>query len=146
MARPLPKVKAKVGLTKNVLKARINTFKRKQYVINGRIVSLQGHEHFGLKDIIRRFGMSIKDIVYKASEMPKITYRADNQNHRYIPDFWIPKRNLIIEIKSKYTFEKNQVVNILKAVACIEAGYDFQVWIYNRKGTLEHILKKSVFV
>lgn len=144
MARPtkkLPTKKANVlGIKKHT------TFKRKKFVFHGRVVTLQGHENYGLRDLMQRCHIDFKDIVYKPTEMPKILYTHDCKIHRYIPDFWVPIRNLIIEIKSKYTFEKNHSINILKAIACIEAGYDFETWIYNRKGTLEHVLNKTVFV
>jgi len=53
---------------------------------------------------------------------PVITY---NGNHKYYPDFLIPKFNLIIEIKSLYTYEKELEKNIQKKEACLLNGYNF---------------------
>lgn len=147
MGRPSQKLTPFSNLkSSNSLKPKKNTsFKRKKFLFHGRVIHLQGHENYGLRDIMKKFDMSLKDIVYKASEMPKIVYLLNGSFHKYIPDFWIPDRNLIVEIKSKYTFEQNYQINILKAMACVDAGYDFETWIYNRKGILEHVLTKSVF-
>ncbi len=40
----------------------------------------------------------------------------------YFPDFYIPEFNLIVEIKSSYTFDKEMEKNILKRDACIKQG------------------------
>jgi len=42
----------------------------------------------------------------------------------YYPDFYLPKYNLIIEIKSSYTYEKFLEKNNSKQKACLELGYN----------------------
>jgi len=43
----------------------------------------------------------------------------------YYPDFFIRERNLIVEIKSSYTLQKEYDKNIRKKNQCIEDGYRF---------------------
>jgi hypothetical protein len=52
----------------------------------------------------------------------------------YFPDIYIPKQNLIIEVKSTYTYSKEYDKNIAKANATKNTGYNFEFWIYDGKG------------
>lgn len=45
---------------------------------------------------------------------------------RNFPDIYIPSENKIIEVKSKYTFEVNQKVNLLKEKSMKDAGFNFE--------------------
>lgn len=54
-----------------------------------------------------------------------INYILDNKNHKYHPDFYIKNHNLIIEIKSDYTYNKEINKNLAKQKACIKKGYYF---------------------
>jgi hypothetical protein len=64
--------------------------------------------------------------------MPEIWYFSDKdkKTHRYFPDFYIPKDNLIIETKSKYTYDADIYINILKQKATEELGYNYKLFIY----------------
>jgi len=53
--------------------------------------------------------------------------------HRYYPDFYIKKDNKIIEVKSIYTYNIDIEKNLLKQKACLDAGYNFEFWIYDTK-------------
>ena len=66
--------------------------------------------------------------------MPEIWYYnpKDNRKHRYIPDIWIPKDNLIIEVKSIYTYNKYIEKNNLKKDAVLSNGFNYQIKVYNR--------------
>lgn len=46
-------------------------------------------------------------------------------NHKYYPDFYYRPLNLIIEIKSWYTYERDLEKNLLKQKACLDQGYNF---------------------
>ena len=41
--------------------------------------------------------------------------------------------NQIIEIKSKYFYDKEEENNILKAKASLKAGYKYEFWIFHKK-------------
>jgi len=56
---------------------------------------------------------------------PSITYIFENTTHVYHTDFYIPKFNLIVEIKSTYTFEKDLKKNLRKHKYCLKQVYNF---------------------
>lgn len=56
---------------------------------------------------------------------PNIKYKHDLVKRTYLPDFYIEEKNLIIEIKSNYTFDKWKEKNLAKQKACLEQGYNF---------------------
>ena len=61
----------------------------------------------------------------------KIDYFYENKNHKYHPDFFIRKYNLIVEIKSDYTYYKEIYKNDTKQQACLDNGYNF-IFIINK--------------
>jgi hypothetical protein len=63
--------------------------------------------------------------------MSEIWYTTeDNVNHRYYPDFYIPKDNLVIEVKSTFTYEYKKEINELKQKATEDNNYNFEFRIY----------------
>ena len=59
-------------------------------------------------------------------EKPKtIKYIFDNKNKVYFPDFFLKEKNLIIEVKSHYTYKRDLEKNLAKQTACLEQGYNF---------------------
>lgn len=65
---------------------------------------------------------------------PSIKYLIDNKNKVYHPDFYIPELNLIVEIKSDYTYNFDLNKNLVKQDACIQQNYNF-IFIINRDYT-----------
>jgi len=65
-----------------------------------------------------------------------------NKNKIYFPDFFIPELNLIIEIKSEYTFKLHESKNLEKRKACIEQGYNFIFIINKNYEGFEKIIQK----
>lgn len=55
----------------------------------------------------------------------ELYYDYNNKNHRYYPDFYHEETNTIIEIKSRYTFECDYEINLLKEKCSIENDYNF---------------------
>ena len=107
-------------------------FKYKTYVFpSGRTCQIQGYENkcldrlldtgFREEDII--VGHTVPVIVYTDPE----TYRE----HKYYPDIWIPSQNKLIEVKSTWTYHRNEVKNEAKFIAAFLAGYDMEVWVYD---------------
>jgi very-short-patch-repair endonuclease len=72
------------------------------------------------KDFLDRF--SSKEIIQKHTP---ILYVHDGSIFKYIPDFYIPKHNLIVEIKSRWTYDLHIDKNIAKENACKKLGYNF---------------------
>jgi hypothetical protein len=61
----------------------------------------------------------------KVSKPKSIKYQFENKKRVYHPDFYLENMNLIIEIKSTYTYNKELEKNLAKKNACIQQGFDF---------------------
>lgn len=61
----------------------------------------------------------------------RIKYINNNKHHYYFSDFYLMGHNMIIEIKSSYTFKKMYDLNIIKKDAAIKEGYKF-IFIINK--------------
>lgn len=59
-----------------------------------------------------------------------IIYEYDGANHYYHPDIVLPKENRIIEVKSRYWYEKELPKNLAKQSGSILAGYSFEFMIF----------------
>jgi uncharacterized protein YlaI len=114
-------------------------------------LSKYGVEHAIQNDIIfnKKFNRKkIDDLYYDSSyelkfinlcrekeihieRMKGIKYILENKERVYYPDFYLPKYNLIIEIKSQYTYNYDINQNISKKEGCINKGYNFLFIIDN---------------
>lgn len=120
----------------------LNTsYKKKLYVFpSGRIEKIQGYEGFAINDLLNN-GYLEDDIVVSNAEIEKYTgtiwYYDDYEDkiRKYYPDLYIISENKIIEVKSKYTYETNSVLNRLKKKSCLEIGILFEFWIYDKNGS-----------
>ena len=80
-------------------------FKYKQYILpSGKTVNLLGYEPVFLDYLLTKFNESEITIGYAAYQKIGCTYVQTGKSHRYIPDFYIESRNLVIEVKSNYTY------------------------------------------
>lgn len=61
-----------------------------------------------------------------------IHYKFIDKDRIYYPDFYFKKLNLIVEVKSTYTFNFDLDKNLAKRTACIERGYNFIFVIDNK--------------
>lgn len=75
----------------------------------------------------------------KIENAPSIKYHHEGETHIYFPDFFIPKYNLIIEIKSQYYYDKYLLKNIEKRKGCLKIGYDY-LFIIDKK--YENLISK----
>lgn len=103
---------------------------------SGRRVTIQGYEDRAINELLNIF--SEDDIFVSKSDMPEIWYMKDNIERRYYPDIYIPKNNLIIEVKCNWTWDgKDDILNtnLLKKEACISLGYNYLLMKYNNAGT-----------
>jgi hypothetical protein len=97
------------------------------------IIRVQGYEPLAIDILLKKYNEN--DIITQKKDMPIIMYKKKTK-HRYFPDIYIPKENLIIEVKSDYTYNKDLIKNILKALATRKSGYNFETWIFNNKKEL----------
>ena len=102
-------------------------FKYKEYKWKtGEIVTLQGNEPIVLKELENK-GYNFHDVFTDLEDMPEIWYDFEGNKHRYYPDFYIPKENLIIEVKSQYTLDIQWDKNQAKFQATKDLGFEFRL-------------------
>ena len=104
----------------------------KDYIFpSGKIVKVQGYEQFALDYLLNNYEEC--DLIIERKLMPKIFYTFENKIHRYYPDIYIPKENLIIEVKSDYTATCDIEKNLAKKIASIAMGFKHITLIFNKK-------------
>ncbi len=115
-------------------------FNLKEYVfVDNTIIYIQGYENFAL-DLLVKEGYVSSEIISGSQNVPKIYYVFNGKKCRYYCDIFLPSINKIIEVKSKWTYEREKEKNIAKATACIDGGYLFEFWIFDEKKNLEKII------
>jgi hypothetical protein len=124
-------------------KSNKKSHKYKEYVLpSGNIVYLQGYEPHCLNDLLEIFAEDQIKITKQINEMGiEIWYYYEDLNRRYFPDIYIPDLNLIIEVKSYFTFEKQKSKNLEKAEACKKLGFNYEIHIYEKNGELQEIIE-----
>lgn len=105
----------------------------KKYVLpSGKEVNVQGYENYALDILLKEFNED--DILNSRTDMAIINYNFKNVNRRYFPDIYIPKINKIIEVKSTWTYQKNLIKTLIKAIFTRKLGYEYEIWVfYNKK-------------
>lgn len=123
-------------------KSQKTAFKLKPYTFpSGKEVKIQGYENHALDKLLQTY--QEEDLTIGASLVPKIIYTHQQKTKRYYPDIYIPKDNLIIEVKSKYTLKRELEKNLAKRRACIDQGYDFKFWIFHRGQLVQEVNRED---
>lgn len=120
----------------------ISKIKRSSYMskiykfLSGKTTLIQGFENFALDYLLNELKFVEYDIVTNELEMPQFIYFEDCKYRRYFPDIYIPKENLIIEVKSEFTFgiDNHQIFTKCKTVKY--NGYNMWLMIFGKKGEL----------
>lgn len=76
----------------------------------------------------------------KIEKLESIQYFLNNKSHYYHPDFYLPEYNLIIEVKSSYTYNYELDKNLSKKEYSIKNGYNFMFIIDKDYRDLNSIL------
>ena len=105
---------------------------------SGKIVKCQGYEPFALKFLLDAYNEN--EIVNDRILLPKIKYVENGKCKTHCPDFFIPSKNLLIDVKSIFTYNLHKQQMLLKQTAAIADGYEYQIHIFNRNGTINKIL------
>ena len=110
-----------------------NAYKVKTYTFPcGDTRTVQGYEPFALDDLVRQ-GYRAEDVITARRDVPEVWWTAaDGGRHRYFVDIFIPTERRMIEVKSSFTAVKEGVVE--KARASRDAGFVFELWVYDPKG------------
>lgn len=105
----------------------LSKYETKEYIWQtGEISKVQGYENIVLSEL-EKLGYTYKDLRIGFTDVPSIQYFYDNKQRTYYPDIYIPKENLIIEVKSEYTLNKELAKNQAKFKAVKAAGYEFRL-------------------
>ena len=98
-------------------------FQYKPYSLpSGKIVKLLGYEPVFLNYLLTKFNESEIIIGYDVYLKIKCKYVQSGKVHRYIPDFYIEKLNLVIDVKSTYTYK---LADPKKRKSVQEKGFNF---------------------
>ncbi len=110
------------------------SYKFKDFIMpSGKIIQIQGYEHIALNELIINEKINESDIITGAINVPEIEYFDKNNNKRkHFPDIFIPKQNRIIEVKSTWTFQKDNV--LIRQSYGKKLGYQYEIWVYDKKG------------
>lgn len=114
-------------------KTQRNAKKYKEYTLpSGKIIKVQGYEPFALDYLIKIY--KEEDILTDRKDIPRITYNVNSKTRYYFPDIYIKSENKIIEVKSTWTYKCKSDFVQQKAEATKDAGYNYEIWIYDEKG------------
>lgn len=100
---------------------------------SGRRERVQGYEDRAIDELLQEH--SEDDIVVNKQEIRKLIgtvfyHDEEGIKHRYIPDIYVKSENLIVEVKSEWTYRIKQEVNEIKKEACLRKGHNFCFKIY----------------
>jgi hypothetical protein len=90
---------------------------------SGKIINKQGYEPQFIEHVFKNNLLTEDEINYHPNGITYIR-PSDGKSHIYFPDFYIPKYNLIVEIKSSWTEKIDQNL-LLKEQACKQQGYNY---------------------
>jgi hypothetical protein len=107
---------------------------------SGKVIKVQGFEPYALDELYKLY--SEDDIITDRKLVPKIEYIDNCTKKFYFPDIYIKSINMLIEVKSTWTYKTNENKCILKGKSCIDKGYNFELWIYNKSGKNKTIISK----
>lgn len=110
-------------------------YRNKEFVFpSGRKEMVMGYEPLAIAELLQTYAED--DIVLETTKIPRISYIGiDGITHYYFPDIYIPKDNLLIEVKSLWTYSGYPdwlTTNFLKQQGSINAGYNFKFMIMNK--------------
>lgn len=112
----------------------LSTIKNKTYTFpSGKQVYVQGYENFAIDKLLETY--SEEDIVVERKNIKDAIGKdimyvdKDNLKHIYFPDIYIKSKNLVIEVKSEYTYNVHKEINLRKRDAVLNEGIDFKFMI-----------------
>lgn len=122
--------------------SKTNSYFNKVYKFqSGKTILVQGYENYALDYLLKNLDYNELDILTSELDMPECWYYIETKYRRYFPDIYIPKDNLVIEVKSTYTYklEKNEVITKCKSIKY--NGYNMWLMIFGKKGELFELIK-----
>lgn len=112
-----------------------SAFNFKDYTCpSGKKVRCQGYEPLALDILHKKYDEA--DIVTSKKDVPEIWYEFEENTHRYFPDIFVKSKNLIVEVKSVYTFESKKEESLKKHEASKNYGFSHEIWVFDTKKKL----------
>jgi len=107
--------------------------KYKPYIMpSGESRQIQGYENFALNMLTQQY--TEEQIKTNRKDVPRILYTYNDTPHYYFPDIYLPHINLIIEVKSSWTYKRDENKNKAKREATEKEGFQYEFWIFDSKG------------
>jgi hypothetical protein len=110
----------------------------KSYPFFDENVSLQGYEPIILNCLIYDFDLKKEQIICGKGKVPHIIY---GERNIYFPDFFLPDFNLLIEVKSTYTYEQHKDIVHKKCKASIDNNYSIVLLVLTVHEVRNHKLE-----
>jgi hypothetical protein len=96
---------------------------------SGDVRQIMGYENYAIDELLK--STTEEDII---TNVPQIIYTHNGISKRYTPDIKQLSLNKIIEVKSVYTLSLEPDKIKAKGDACKEQGFNFEIWVYDKKG------------
>ena len=112
-------------------------YARSTVILGGKKFRVQGNEPIALEWMVKTKGID-PHIILTGRRVPRFTYLEGGRTRTYIPDFYLPPQNRIVEVKSNYTMlGRREWLNNLKRKrrSVLKEGYTFSLLVYDKKGT-----------
>jgi hypothetical protein len=110
-----------------------NSYNFKGFIMpSGEIRKVQGYEPFAITYLLKKY--TEDKIKTDRKDVGRIQYEINGEKRYYFPDIYIPDENKFIEVKSEYTAKQNPELIEKKKQACIDQGYECEIWVFNKKG------------
>jgi hypothetical protein len=120
-----------------------SAYNYKDYKLGRKTIKVQGFEPLALDYIINEKNIKPYEIVCGFnSAIPSISYEYRGTLRVYHPDIFIPHLNMLIEVKSDFTYQYAKRLNKIKRAACKALGYRFVFLIMNHDGTRNYDYKR----
>lgn len=124
---------SKIDAVKDKIQANRNPYRSYDYALpSGKTIRLQGYENHGIELLLQEFN---EDEIVFGKAVPRFRYVMDG-DRMYYPDFFIPKMNLIVEVKSTWTMKAQHQRNLLKEEAVLSNGFLFRFMVFDATGSL----------
>jgi len=109
-------------------------FKYKEKILpSGRKIFYQGYEGYVIDYILQSNLVNEEDIENERFLVPVIPYIFENKKRKYFPDIFIKSKNMLIEVKSNYTYAKDINKNLAKQNAAKQLGFRHIIIIWDIK-------------
>jgi hypothetical protein len=119
-----------------------NFYKRKiGFFPSGNEYIFQGYENIAIEELLYNGILETQIIIGDAKKIPIIQYFNEQKQKmsNYFPDIFIPHQNLLIEVKSEYTFKKEYGITIAKHLASNRTHLSHEIWVCSDKKIISKI-------